>query len=420
MAWSTALGSGLEEVWAALHAGASGIRPTPCHFPLRSELGAAVPGLDGLHPQERQLALTRDTLAAALDDAGLEPSTPEITSVLGTSYGAHLDWDPDDGALSAGLGAWADASATGLGMAEPPLSVTTACSSGSDSLLLGAELIRSGTAQICVCGGADVLTTAKRLGHSALGTLSPTGLTAFDTARDGTVLGEGAGFLVLESPSSARRRGARLRGFLTGAGSANDGTTPTAPDPGGRAVVAAVERALRDADASAGDVAVINAHGSGTPRQRRHRSHRPAHRLRRRGVADGVRHEGRVRAQHGRHRRVGGDRHAARAAGPHRPTRGRAAHRARRFPAAPRPGVGVDRPGDRAEPHPRVRRVDTCLAFAGAPRYPPARSSPSAPQGRRRLRARRRARGDPPGPTAPSGRQGTTVSIASWCLSNFT
>jgi 3-oxoacyl-[acyl-carrier-protein] synthase II len=420
MAWSTALGSGLEEVWAALHAGASGIRPTPCHFPLRSELGAAVPGLDGLHPQERQLALTRDTLAAALDDAGLEPSTPGITSVLGTSYGAHLDWDPDDGALSAGLGAWADASATGLGMAEPPLSVTTACSSGSDSLLLGAELIRSGTAQICVCGGADILTTAKRLGHSALGTLSPTGLTAFDTARDGTVLGEGAGFLVLESPSSARRRGARLRGFLTGAGSANDGTSPTAPDPGGRAVVAAVERALRDADASAGDVAVINAHGSGTPVN----DDVEATALRTVFAGAGSPTVFATKGAFGHSMGATGaleaiatllalrDRTVPPVAGLRTVLDGFPLPLARES-ASTGPGIGLSLTLG-------FGGFDTCLAFAGAPRYPPTRSSPSAPQGRRRLRARRRARGDPPGPTAPSGRQGTMVSIASWCLSNFT
>ncbi|MGW2352517.1 beta-ketoacyl synthase N-terminal-like domain-containing protein [Actinacidiphila glaucinigra] len=260
MAWTTALGSGLEEVWSALLSGRTGVRPVPSEHPLRNHDAALLPRLPlSMGPVARQHALTRDTLHAAVRDAGLVPSDPRLRPVLGTSYGPHLD--------TVGVPAldrWSADAVGELGMVRAPLSVTTACSSGSDSLLVGAELIRSGAEDIAVCGGADILTPAKRLGHSALGTMSPTSLRAFDAGHDGTVLGEGAAFLVLESSRSARARGARAHGFLVGAGSANDAVSPAAPNATGDSVVRAVGKALRAADRRAEDVGVINAHGSGT------------------------------------------------------------------------------------------------------------------------------------------------------------
>jgi 3-oxoacyl-[acyl-carrier-protein] synthase II len=95
--------------------------------------------------------------------------------------------------------------------------------------------------------------------------MSPTALRAFDAGHDGTILGEGAGFLVLEHERVAQARGARVRGRLSGTGSANDAAGPTAPDPSGDTVVQAVRTALAAAGRSAADVGVLNAHGSGTP-----------------------------------------------------------------------------------------------------------------------------------------------------------
>ncbi|WP_430788868.1 beta-ketoacyl synthase N-terminal-like domain-containing protein [Actinoplanes sp. G11-F43] len=259
LAWSTALGADRDGVWRALLAGESGIRPVPGEPGLRNDRAAAVPGLDDTEPSERQHILARDTIAAALADAGVTPGHPLLYAVLGTSYGAHLD-------DSAGepLDAWCHRVADDLGLVRAPLSLSTACSSGSDSLLAGAELIRTGVADLVVCGAADVLTTAKRRGHSLLGTMSPTTLRSFDADRDGTILGEGAGFLVLESVESARARGARSYGRLIGAGSANDATGATTPDPSGDTVVRAVERALAAAGRTVADVSTINAHASGT------------------------------------------------------------------------------------------------------------------------------------------------------------
>jgi 3-oxoacyl-[acyl-carrier-protein] synthase II len=260
MAWSTALGSGLDQVWQALLAGASGVTTVPSDHPLRNDRAAVVADLPmGLDPVARQYALGARTLRAAVADAGLDITDPRLRLVVGTSYGSHLDVPPD------GLDRWGEVLATTLGMARRPLMVSTACSAGSDAILAGAALIAEGEEEVCVVGGVDVLTPAKRLGHSALGTMSPTALRAFDESHDGTVLGEGAAFLVLERARSAEARRARVRGRLSGTGSANDATGPTAPDPSGGTVLHAVSAALAAAGRGTGEVGVLNAHGSGTP-----------------------------------------------------------------------------------------------------------------------------------------------------------
>jgi 3-oxoacyl-[acyl-carrier-protein] synthase II len=260
MAWTTALGSDLDGVWRALLAGHTGVRPVASPHPLRNDAAAVLadPPL-GLDPVQRQLLLGSRTLLAAVADAGLEVSDPRLRLVLGTSYGSHLDVPPE------GLDRWGTELAGSHAMARPPLVLSTACSAGADAILVGAALVAEGEEEICVVGGADVLTAAKRIGHSMLGTMSPTALRAFDRDHDGTVLGEGAAFLVIESPASARARGARLRGRVSGAGSANDAAGPTAPDPSGETVVAAVHAALAAAGRDTTDVGVVNAHGSGTP-----------------------------------------------------------------------------------------------------------------------------------------------------------
>ncbi|WP_105968182.1 beta-ketoacyl synthase N-terminal-like domain-containing protein [Streptomyces geranii] len=261
MAWTTALGSALDPVWELLLDGASGIGDVVSPMPLRSTRAAVVPGVPQDAPaSHRQHELTRTTLSEALADAGIEPDDPALVPVLGTSYGAHLDL-----AETASLSQWSAAAVRGAGLTAEPVTVTTACSAGSDAILTGLALLREGAAELCVCGGADVLTLGKRLGHSRLGTMSPVALRAFDTRHDGTVLGEGAAFLVLEPEERARARGARPHGILAGAASSNDAASAVAPDPSGANVVLAVERALRTARITPADVSVVNAHGSGTP-----------------------------------------------------------------------------------------------------------------------------------------------------------
>jgi 3-oxoacyl-[acyl-carrier-protein] synthase II len=221
---------------------------------LRNDLAAPVVEPDlSAPPGSRLHHMACSAIARVLQAAGKRASDPAVQLVVGTSLGTYLEDPPE-----APLYGWIEKVGAELGMATKPIGVSTACSSGSDAILLGAELIRSGAASCCVCGGADVLTWSKRIGHSSLGTMSPTMLRAFDRRHDGTLLGEGAGFVVLEADS------ARPLAVLRGCGSANDGTGMTSADTSGKCARLAIERSLTDAGLSAGEVGLINAHGSGT------------------------------------------------------------------------------------------------------------------------------------------------------------
>lgn len=256
MGWSTALGSDLHGVWQSLQAGRTGFQAMPHPRPLRNALAAPVPGLP-LPPGLRLRTLATRTIDQAIHDAGASLDDPGIQLILGTSLGAWLD-DPAE--TSAGLDAWAREVAVASGITLPAVALSTACSSGSDAIAYGAGLIRSGLAHTCVCGGADVLTPAKRLAHSTLGTLSMTHLRAFDRRHDGTLLGEGAAFMVLQ-----HRPGTRPYARLVGMGAGNDATGFTSPDGDARGALFALRRSLAHAGLEPGAIGLINAHGSGTP-----------------------------------------------------------------------------------------------------------------------------------------------------------
>ncbi|WP_369411272.1 beta-ketoacyl-[acyl-carrier-protein] synthase family protein [Polycladospora coralii] len=260
MAWHTALGSDLNEVWQKLLKGESGCKPVSSPFPLRNMRAGTIDffSLDQQH-RTRQHDLACTTIERVLEHAQLESESSAIRYILGTSYGSHLD-EPVDS-----LHTWAVEVGESLRTYHKPLSLTTACSSASDSILVGASLIESGESEICVCGGADIVTISKRLAHSALNTMSPTYLRAFDESHDGMLLGEGAGFLVLESQVSAERRNATIYGYLLGAGASNDASGMTSPDPSGESIQLAIKRAFQDSETSIEELAIINAHGSGTP-----------------------------------------------------------------------------------------------------------------------------------------------------------
>jgi 3-oxoacyl-[acyl-carrier-protein] synthase II len=258
MAWSTALGDDLDLVWERLLAAHTGMRPLPHPARLRNSLAAAVPSVPlDRRPDQRLFEITCRTVLRAAAAARQDLAAPDVLLVLGTSLGAYLE----DAACRTPLHAWADAVGEAVGVSRPPVVLSTACSSGSDAILVAGELLRAGAARCCVCGGADVLTWSKRVAHSALGTMSPTSLRAFDVRHDGTLLGEGAGILVLEAPGTDRGPLALLRGT----GSANDATGMTAPDAAGLGARHAIERSLDDAELPPGAIGVINAHGSGTP-----------------------------------------------------------------------------------------------------------------------------------------------------------
>ncbi|GBQ27414.1 3-oxoacyl-ACP synthase [Gluconacetobacter sacchari DSM 12717] len=262
MGWETPLGDDIATVWQALLDGASGITFVPCPVKIRNERAAPVSSLANLGPRERFTEMVRRAVGRALLNAELRGSfgSGEVRTalVIGTSHGARLD---DPISIAEPPDAWLRGIAADYDFL--PIALSTACSSGADAILVGAALIRSGLFERVVCGGADVLTHAKRKAHSTLGTMATSELRSFDVNRDGTLLGEGAGIVVLEPechlhPSSAL-------GFVLGCGAANDAAGLTAPDRHGRGVKLAVRRALTDANLDAQDIDIVNGHGSGTP-----------------------------------------------------------------------------------------------------------------------------------------------------------
>jgi 3-oxoacyl-[acyl-carrier-protein] synthase II len=148
----------------------------------------------------------------------------------------------------------------------------SACASGNEGISLALDQIRLGRADIVLAGGTEAaihpLPMAAFANMMALSknTGDPTTVSRpWDTARDGFVLGEGAGVLVLESEEHAKARGARIYAEVLGAGITADSHDIAQPDPEGRGGTRAIRRALEEADISPSDVAHINAHATSTP-----------------------------------------------------------------------------------------------------------------------------------------------------------
>jgi 3-oxoacyl-[acyl-carrier-protein] synthase II len=129
------------------------------------------------------------------------------------------------------------------------------------------RMIQYGDADAVVAGGAEAaLTTFASASFMAMQALSPTGTCRpFDARRDGFVMGEGAGVLVLEEAQAAHARGAKILGYAAGYGSTTDAHHLTAPEPTGRPAAKAIELALKDAGLNPEEVAYVNAHGTSTP-----------------------------------------------------------------------------------------------------------------------------------------------------------
>jgi len=128
-------------------------------------------------------------------------------------------------------------------------------------------MIQSGDAVAVLAGGAEAtLTPLATAAFAAMEATSKTGISRpFDARRDGFVMGEGAGVLVLEDAEAARDRGADVLGEVLGYGSTSDAHHLTAPEPEGRGAAEAIRRALKDADLTAEDIDYVNAHGTSTP-----------------------------------------------------------------------------------------------------------------------------------------------------------
>ena len=158
-----------------------------------------------------------------------------------------------------------------LGLRGPVLTDVTACASGTNSIGLAARLIKYGDADIMVAGGAEAaVSKAPMAGFAAMKALSSRDCPPeeascpFDAGRDGFVLGEGSGVLVLEELEHAKKRGAHIYAELAGYGSNGDAYHITAPRPGGELAYLCMEKALKDAGIRPEDVDYINAHGTST------------------------------------------------------------------------------------------------------------------------------------------------------------
>jgi 3-oxoacyl-[acyl-carrier-protein] synthase II len=158
------------------------------------------------------------------------------------------------------------------GFRGPSLCISTACAAGAHAIGEGMRLLREGSADVVVAGGAEApLTPWVLAGFAAAQALSRrdsdpgAASRPFDRDRDGFVMGEGAAIVVLERVGDARARGALVRAELLGYGRNTDAYHVVAPPPDGRGAADCMGLALHDADATPGDIAHVNAHGTSTP-----------------------------------------------------------------------------------------------------------------------------------------------------------
>lgn len=160
-----------------------------------------------------------------------------------------------------------------IGATCPPVVHVSACAAGTDAIGHAMRLVRSGRRRFVLAGGTDSMINP--LGVAGFCTLSATSTRndaperasrPFDRTRDGFVMGEGAGALVLERMDDARARGAAILGEIAGYGSSLDAHGISEPHPDGRGAQAAMRRAIEDAGLAPGDIDAINAHGTGTPK----------------------------------------------------------------------------------------------------------------------------------------------------------
>jgi 3-oxoacyl-[acyl-carrier-protein] synthase II len=150
-----------------------------------------------------------------------------------------------------------------LGIQGITTTVVTACTAGTSAIALAADLIRCGMLEAALAGGADAFSMSTLAGFDGLKATSEGRCAPFSKPL-GLNLGEAATFLYLETYDSARQRGARVHGEVIGSGMSNDAYHCSSPEPTGRGLVLAIQRAMHDANVRPEQIAYINAHGTGT------------------------------------------------------------------------------------------------------------------------------------------------------------
>lgn len=267
---ASALGTGVAEHLAALSAGRGGLREI-ARFDTRrmsSRLGGTWPGWDGRIQPEPSAGDDLGSTAAGfpLHELALvaareawEEAAPaaidrrRVALVFGTCFGHGFK---EFHSVAARV-------ATGLGIAGPCITISTACASSTHAIGLARDLLARGHADVVVAGGADTLLREGFAGFAALGVLSLDACAPFSEPT-GTTLGEGAAFLVLERSGDAVRRRATSWATIHGYGLSADGFHETTPDPSGAGVGRAIRGALLDAGWDAGSVDFVSAHATGT------------------------------------------------------------------------------------------------------------------------------------------------------------
>jgi 3-oxoacyl-[acyl-carrier-protein] synthase II len=300
----TSLGSGKADNWKKLTAGESGIR-TITRFPtdgLKTTMAGTVDFIPVEPFSSTDLSERLGELVAeeAIAQAGIGSKNdfpgPLFLAVapvevewpqrqeLGRAIGASTEVDYDAMLRVSGggkfaryhrrflFGSVADHLAEKFGTKGSPISLSTACASGASAIQLGVEAIRRGEADAALCVATDGSVNPEALVRfsllSALSTHNDPPQAAvrpFSKNRDGFVMAEGAGALVLESYEAATARGAKILGILAGCGELADSFHRTRSSPDGKPIIGCVRNALSDAGIVSDQIDYINAHGTGTP-----------------------------------------------------------------------------------------------------------------------------------------------------------
>jgi len=295
----TPVGNTVEESWSNIKAGKSGIAPIE-HFDasaFNTRFGGSVKDFDigpYLNPKEaRKMDLFIQygvaAGAQAIQDSGIE-CTEENAARIGVAIGSGIGGLPmiehnHSAMLKSGprrispffvpgsiINMISGNLAIQHGFRGPNIAITTACTTGTHNIGYSARTIAYGDADVMVCGGAEMATTPLGLGGfsaaRALSTRNDDPLAAsrpWDRDRDGFVLSDGAGVLVLEEYEHARARGATIYAELTGFGMSDDAYHMTAPPEDGSGAALSMANAIRDARLDPAAIHYINAHGTSTP-----------------------------------------------------------------------------------------------------------------------------------------------------------
>jgi 3-oxoacyl-[acyl-carrier-protein] synthase II len=259
-AWSMMTPFGEDDATIdALFEQRSAFSPQASPWKLRNALAAVVPerpshaARDGDWQRYLATYVTRRALDTLSID--MQKTRERSAFVFATSYG-HLIDDAGGDTMST----WAKDCVRSVGCDLDPIVVGSGCSSGSDALGVAAAMLDCGAIDTAIVVAVDIVTAAKRLAHSVLGTMAADCHKPFDICRSGMLLGEAAAAVVLMRSEDCPEQ----RGELVGIGASNDAVGLTSPDSSGLSVRLALDRALFAAELTYSDLALYLAHGTGT------------------------------------------------------------------------------------------------------------------------------------------------------------